>query len=208
LRSMNELSASKQNQDLFLNNLRQETADSHRKLEENSFSRAILDTDVTLHSYQTYLAKLYCVTSGCEKDIYPVLIPVIPDLEKRNKAHLIIQDLSDTGVSPEVIKGLPVYSFKITGVPEALGAMYVLEGSILGGKILYKHINKVLRLDASHGASYFWGYGMETGILWKTFISSLAEFAVHENCEKEIISSAVQTFTVINNWLDQATINW
>ncbi|TDE12857.1 biliverdin-producing heme oxygenase [Dyadobacter psychrotolerans] len=205
---MNELTVSKQNQDVFLSNLRQETADSHRQLEENEFSKAILDPAVTLNGYQTYIAKLYGVTFACETEIYPILEPVLTDLAQRKKSQLIIRDLFNTGISPEITDKLPGYHFRANGIAEALGVMYVLEGSTLGGKILYKHINNTLGLDASHGASYFWGYGTETGLLWKTFISSLAAFAVQKSCEKEIISSAVQTFTAINNWLDQARINW
>lgn len=204
---MNQLAVSKQDQDFFLNNLRQETADSHRKLEENEFSKSILDPDVTLRAYQTYIAKLYGVTLACEREVYPTLGSVFADLEQRRKSHLIIRDLIITGVSAEKAGELAVSHFEINSLAQALGVMYVLEGSTLGGKVLYKHMNKTLELDASNGASYFWGYGAETGVMWKGFITEFASCAVRENFEEEVISSSVKTFTLISNWLDQAVIN-
>ena len=161
---------------------------------------------MTLADYQTYIAKLYGVTLGCERDIFPQLKALFPDLNERFKSGLILKDLASTGISGTFLANIPVFQFGTSGVAEALGVMYVLEGSTLGGKILYRHIQNVLGLDFENGASYFWGYGPDTGIFWKTFVSSLSTFAVEENCGEEIISSAVQTFTAINNWLDEADV--
>lgn len=205
--SMNGLTVSKENQEAFLNNLRQNTKDSHNHLEENHFSKTILEPTVSLASYQTYIAKLYGVVFACENDVFPAVSLLLNDIDKRYKADLITNDLENTGFPVGGIKNLPVYNFNFSSTAEALGIMYVLEGSTLGGKILYKHINSLLGLNAENGASYFWGYGLQTGTFWKTFITSLAAYAVDKNCEKEIIASAIQTFTTIDHWLNEAEIN-
>lgn len=197
---------SKEKQDLFLKNLRDRTGESHKNLEENHYSKAILNPGVTLAAYQTYIAKLYGVTRACERDIFPEIASVLPDLEERYKSGLILKDLANTGISRVSIDNIPVFQFTASGIAKALGVMYVLEGSTLGGKILYKHIHQALGLNDENGASYFWGYGQKTGMLWKIFVSSLAVYAVEENCEDEIISSAVQTFTIIDSWLNEAEI--
>jgi len=204
--SMDELVVSKEKQDLFLKNLREKTGESHKQLEENKYSKAILDPSVKLADYQTYIAKLYGVTRACERDIFPEIASVMPDLEERYKSGLIVKDLANTGVSRVGLDNIPVFQFTTSGIAAALGVMYVLEGSTLGGKFLYKHINQTLGFDGDNGASYFWGYGQKTGMLWKLFISSLVNYAVEENCEEEIIASAVQTFTTIDNWLNEADI--
>ena len=204
---MDELIVSKEKQDLFLKKLREKTGESHQKLEENTLSKAILSPSVKVIDYQMYIAKLYGFTKACERDIFPELALILPDLEERKKSDLIEKDLFTTGVSKEKIENIPVFQFKTSGPGEALGVMYVLEGSTLGGKILYKHINQTLGKDAESGASYFWGYGQRTGVLWKIFISALAGYAVEENCEEEIITSAVHTFSTIDQWLNEAEIN-
>lgn len=204
---MDELIVSKEKQDLFLKKLREKTGESHTRLEDNFYSRAILSPAVKLSDYQTYIAKLYGVIQSCEVDIFPKIASVLPDLSERYKSELIVKDLVGTGISRGKIVKFPIHKFLASTTAEALGVMYVLEGSTLGGKILYKHMNHELGLSHENGASYFWGYGEKTGILWKNFISTLAGYAVGENCEEEIIASAIQTFTTIDKWLNEAEIN-
>jgi len=200
---MSEATAFNTEQDLFFKRLRQETAESHQRLEDNPLSKAILNPSVSVKDYQTYLAALFGVTIACEDQIFPAISNVITDLSERYKSRMIIDDLLATGFTEAGIDALPVYRFECNSVAEALGIMYVLEGSTLGGKILYRHIHEVLGLTPENGASYFWGYGTQTGNLWKSFISSLTQF-VDENEEREVvIGSAKKTFTIIDNWLGQ-----
>jgi heme oxygenase len=197
---MNEASVLK-DQDVFIKSLRQETAESHQKLEENRLSKAILEPTVTLSDYQAYLSGLYGVIVSCEKQVFPVLNHVFPDLNERYKSDFILRDLKSTGFSDTQIDSLPVHIFDFLSVPEALGVMYVMEGSTLGGRILYKHVHEVLGLSEENGARYFWGYGPQTGIFWKSFISVFSQFAIESDESPEIINSAKKTFTLIDNWL-------
>ena len=203
---MNDVTVSKENQELFLKSLRSKTAASHKQLEENEYSKSILSPAVTLISYQTYIAKMYGVAMACETEIFPVIKNIIPDLDLRYKASFIKNDLKNTGVASGLIENIPVHHFTASNAAQAMGIMYVLEGSTLGGKFLYKHINETLGFDAENGASYFWGYGQQTGSLWKTFIAAMTDFAERENCGDEITSSASQTFATIAIWLDKAEI--
>jgi heme oxygenase len=205
---MNESAVSREKQDLFLKNLRQQTGESHLRLEENKYSKALLETSVTCADYQGYIARLYGVTKACENDVFPLINFVLTDSSERYKSGMILEDLKKTGISEDEIRNLPVYKFNPTDTAEALGIMYVLEGSTLGGKIIYKHVNQYLGIEAETGASYFYGYGQETGILWKSFITAFADYAVKENCEQRITSSAISAFTAIGNWLNEAEINW
>jgi len=198
---MNNLSVSKEDQDVFLNNLRKYTAESHKQLENNKLSTEILSPNVTVANYQAYIARMYGVMAGCENNVFPILLEVFPDLKQREKSDLIVKDLESTGLLRTEIERLPVCDFSFSTIGQALGIMYVLEGSTLGGRVLYKHIHKTLGLDESTGASFFWGYGSETGSMWKNFIHTFSEYAIAENCEQEVISSASQTFKVINDWL-------
>lgn len=200
---MSEATAFNTEQDLFFKRLRQETAESHQKLEDNPLSKAILTPSVSIEDYQSYLAALFGVTIACEDQIFPAISHVIPDLADRYKSRLIINDLLATGLTEAEIDALPVHRFEFSSIAEALGIMYVLEGSTLGGKILYRHIHEVLGLIPENGASYFWGYGAQTGNLWKSFISALTQFVdLHEERD-QVIASAKNTFTIIDNWLVQ-----
>lgn len=54
-----------------------------------------------------------------------------------------------------------------------LGALYVVEGSSLGGQLLYRQVAERLALDSASGASFFYGAGPDTGAGWKRFAASL-----------------------------------
>lgn len=201
---MNEATAFSTEQELFFKRLRHETAESHQQLEDNPLSQSILNPSVSVQDYQTYLAALFGVTIACEDQIFPNISHIVNDLPERYKSRLIIDDLLATGLSEVAVDTLPVCQFEFSSVAEALGIMYVLEGSTLGGKIIYKHIHEALGLTPENGASYFWGYGTQTGHLWKSFISSLTQFVDEEGKRDDVIASAKKTFTIIDNWLSRS----
>ncbi len=84
---------------------------------------------------------------------------------------------------------------------QAFGCIYVMEGSTLGGKIIYNTLKKQLDLDKMRGASFFYGYGPETGIRWKTFGESLQTFATGSGADEEIIAAANDTFLKFEQWM-------
>ncbi|MBO9560687.1 MAG: biliverdin-producing heme oxygenase [Caulobacter sp.] len=58
-----------------------------------------------------------------------------------------------------------------TGRSEALGFLYVLEGSTLGGRVIDRQLR--LRGLSPEGLSFFEGYGEATGARWKAFCAVL-----------------------------------
>lgn len=84
----------------------------------------------------------------------------------------------------------------------AFGCVYVLEGATLGGRVISRHIERTLGLDATHGARFFHGYGEQTGAMWKTFRAALSEFADEPSKEAAIVESAIATFAALRAWCD------
>ncbi|CAG4990007.1 hypothetical protein DYBT9275_00426 [Dyadobacter sp. CECT 9275] len=201
---MNELTISHEVSELFLQNLRLKTSLQHKLLEENTLSKAILDSGITIATYQRYLMAMYRVVKGVELTVFEKVQYMIPEINRRRKSHLIIDDLSQTGLSLVSIHSLSPATFLPQNLAEALGILYVVEGSTLGGRLIYKHVQKNLALDATNGASFFKGYGPETGSRWKSFIAALCEFAVTTHSEAEIIDSAAATFSAIDLLLKEA----
>jgi heme oxygenase len=191
-------------QKTFLHDLKSQTADSHQTLEHNQASLAILDEQVSLAQYQYYLLALYGFVEACEIQIYPQLQHVLNDLDQRNKAYLIYNDLISTGFPADQINAQVGTGFESAAIPEALGIMYVLEGSTLGGRILYKQVHEKLGCDQNSGASYFAGYGAQTGIMWTTFIATLSQQAVDGRFGQRIIDAANAAFKMIDNRMTTA----
>ena len=86
---------------------------------------------------------------------------------------------------------------KIPGLPSRaafLGAMYVIEGSALGGQYIAAHVGPLLQLTPGAGCSYFAGYGAETGSKWNEFKAVVA--AVDDRDSVGVIAAAKAMFAV------------
>jgi heme oxygenase len=78
------------------------------------------------------------------------------------------------------------------GAAAFLGAMYVIEGSTLGGQYIARHVEDTLGFAPGHGDSYFRGYGDQTGSMWRDFKAVLAE--VPDAHTDLVVQSAKQMF--------------
>jgi heme oxygenase len=122
-----------------------------------------------------------------------------PDINRRSRAEYILWDIRESGLpvpEPEVCEQLPV----IDSFHRALGAMYVLEGSTLGGRIIAGMICR--SLDSTRCLSFFNGYGAETGHMWNTFKAYINQpFSTEER--HEIISAAEDSFLTFKTWIER-----
>lgn len=91
------------------------------------------------------------------------------DFDGRRKTPLLIADLKALGVADPA--SLPVATeIPVAGnLTEAVGVLYVLEGSTLGGQMISKQFGQALGISGSNGGLFFHGYGAETGMKWREF---------------------------------------
>jgi len=189
-------------QSVFLAELRLKTSASHKTLEQNPYSIALMAHETTINDYRIYLEKLYGFVKPYEQAVFNMLKPYIPDIKSRSKINLLEQDLQAVGVTPDKLKLLPIFKYAVpANVAEAFGAMYVLEGSTLGGNIIYKRLNHLLGINSQVNGKYFTAYGDDSGKYWKGFIESFSNYAVEYAAEKVIINSAINTFNNMDKWL-------
>jgi heme oxygenase len=122
-----------------------------------------------------------------------------PGISKRSRADNIVADIQALGKqiqSPEFGGELPT----IDSYGRALGALYVLEGSTLGGRIIAAMINR--QLDTTKGLSFFTSYGAETENMWQSFKDFLNQPRPSRQRE-EIIAAAKDTFITFKNFIDK-----
>ncbi|PXY46718.1 biliverdin-producing heme oxygenase [Flavobacterium hydrophilum] len=181
----------------FLSDLKNQTSDSHRKLESLTISASILSPDMKILDYIHYLSLMYDVHKNTESVIFPLLSEIITDLDKRRKSHLIEEDLDFLQYNKTDSNN--VFSTKEITIPFALGILYVIEGSSLGGRFILKNVSKIPGLDNGHGTLYFQGYGDTTGTFWKNFLGFLSEYEENHNCGNAIIEGAIYAFNSIYN---------
>jgi heme oxygenase len=144
---------------------------------------------------------MHPIISFCETQIFPVIEPVIATAE-RHKLHLLDKDLAVLNHSPATLLYEPLTP--PIDLATALGHMYVIEGSTLGGRMIAKHINKHLGLDENNGAAFFTGYGNATGPLWQAFMTTFTEYVADTQSEAVVIGAARDTFAAIDEYFKKA----
>lgn len=188
---------------MFLQKLKSETANSHLALEKNPYSINLMSPNVSLEDYSNYLQRLYGFVFGFERTVFPKLIEIDPGINLRRKTELMQHDLWKLKCDFTKLPTLSEQAFNqhYTDNLTALGGLYVLEGSMLGGVMIKKHLTEHLGNQVFDNTKYFTGYGSETGKVWKNFLNILSFHAADAEKEQIIIKSANNTFNLLNQWL-------
>ena len=92
---------------------------------------------------------------------------------------------------------------------EFMGALYVVEGSTLGGVQIARALAPLVARKGGGGRSFFLGYGDRHGAMWRAFLERLQDCAGSEEKEAAIVLGATRTFLDfeiwMNGWLDRPT---
>jgi len=94
-------------------------------------------------------------------------------------------------------------TFEISSFAHALGALYVMEGSTLGGRIILRHL-ETQEIDIPADAmSFFAGHGAETGSMWRFFVAKLDAFGELNPASCHAVQEGAQrTFQAVIAWFD------
>ncbi|WP_341225518.1 biliverdin-producing heme oxygenase [uncultured Arcticibacterium sp.] len=124
----------------------------------------------------------------------------LPDMETRRKSSWLLQDLQNLEVNNEE---LPLCDdiTTISNKSQALGAMYVLEGSTLGGEHINKMLQKQLNLNDEAVLTFFSSYKENTYKKWAIFLKFLENQTNSKEEQQLAIQSANETFTKFHKWL-------
>ena len=181
---------------LILPRLRFETSLSHDAVEANAFNQALTAGTVTAAQTAEFLARMHGFVQPYEAALRRHAADFGPDwqLEQRYRAHLILEDLARLGypAKPPVCPTMPPLETRA----QLLGAMYVLEGSTLGGQVIARQ----LAAAGITGRSFFAGRAERSGPLWKQFGPLLEAAAASEDADV-IVASAILTFQTLAAWL-------
>ena len=178
--------------------LKNDTAGAHARTEEMMPSMDQLATHAGYaHALQTLEAFFRVWEPAVEKTAG--LSDVIADLPARAKLPLLDADLEAIDARA-VTTSLPIPSLNI---PAALGALYVLEGSTLGGRVIERHVRQTLDVSPERGGSFFHGYGEGTGPMWQSFGRALEQWVATHGNTAAVVSGANACFTWLGDWLAQ-----
>lgn len=90
------------------------------------------------------------------------------------------------------------HGLRLDSPAAAIGSLYVIEGSALGGQVLTPKLLATHGLTPEHGASYFHGFGARTGAMWREFrLLAQAEAGGDEDDRAAACRAAVDTFRAL-----------
>lgn len=178
--------------------LKRETEASHRAIEGTS---SLMSQDLDEAEYIRCLHNMYGVVAAWEErsvQFAPAWLQAT--LASRERKGFLERDLARFGVLELDISRPTLPDLK--QLPDLLGAMYVMEGSTLGGQLIARHVETVLHLSEGRGYSYFLGHGDQTGPMWKEFCE-LLKLRVLDDETDTVIDGANAMFDTVGQWMQR-----
>ena len=180
--------------------LRTQTAVAHRDLE----SRMDLASPSLGMPRYVELLRNFRRANGAYESVVGDALPhaLRPTFESRRKTALLDADLRHFGAQPcERGDDLAAIARVVGGDPfAAVGAMYVFEGSTLGGAVVARHLEQALGLATLQGRSYFTPYPGRTGAMWREFQAQVDDVVGDDpHAGDAAVGAAAATFA----WLAQ-----
>ena len=181
--------------------LRERTRDAH---EQTEAGLNVLGPGLTLEPYARLLGRWHGFESTWQRHAPAVLGE--PYFAPRRKLPLLDTDLRACGRSAADIAALPAVpdnALPFTDRVAALGILYVVEGSTLGGQYVAKNIRDRLGLTPDHGIAYFSSYGADVGRRWRE-TKGLLDAPPFVADAEAVVAGAMATFEYLRTWLTTA----
>ncbi len=165
----------------------------HERLHLHSGFAAVKDGTIGLASYRALLARLYGFYQPFERALG----------EDCTRTQWLGQDLGWLGVDTAALDQIR----RCADIPclgslaRRLGALYMAEGSALGGRQLCRSLDHLLGAATLDGRRFFAGRGAETGRVWANFLTRLAAAGEKPADRAAMVGAATETFEVFEIWL-------
>ncbi len=170
------------------NSIKEATKAGHQDTEKKVITR--IKHIKTEQDYLQLLRCFYAYFSAVERAIAPYMTAsILPDHEERRNSAYIKADIQELGGD---FNNLPAATApSVTNNLQAMGALYVLEGSIMGGPYIVQMLKK---MGITGGFSFFSGYGENSGHMWHSFTESLNSLPKSELDKVTAVDTAMETF--------------
>lgn len=185
----------------LLEQLKSETLSNHQQLEKGLIGK--LKAMQGPEDYIRILQLFYSFFGALEDQINQYVgADQLADYAERRKTLSIRNDiiaLNGTVPDKAPASDLPV----MVNALQAFGALYVIEGSTLGGQVISKMITKQLGAGMENGLSFFRSYGENTMAMWNSFKIVLEAYADGQQDALIITGAANETFMKFRLWMEK-----
>ncbi|CAH2601068.1 bacteriophytochrome heme oxygenase BphO [Rhodovastum atsumiense] len=183
--------------------LRLATAAAHERLHHLPDFAVLARGEITRPAYIAVLQRQLAFHTALERQIAgaPSLRPWGIDAQERRRTPMLRADLAALGATPQEM-GMP--SLPPAGsAAQALGSLYVSEGSTLGGRELSRRLDHLLP-PGTPGRAFLLGYGEQHGAMWRSFCAALEACGADPGRRAEMTAAALATFAAFEAWFNPA----
>lgn len=175
--------------------LRDATRLEHRTLDHHSLLAPLVNRNLTALQYQKILLTLLGIHSYLHERLNAAIEQYAADssLQLSDRLAWLRADLDHFGIELDRIVN-PVVGWQLApveSIEQLIGEMYVLEGSTLGGQVIYRLLNESLGLNVQSGAAFFYGNGGETMQRWLKFLNCTDSLMTSDKFEDCIFSARI-----------------
>lgn len=185
-----------------LDRLRAGTRQAHARIETVPALARLQDAGLTLVGYAATLRALHAFHAAVEPMLAASLAawPDAAALLDGARPRALRADLAWLGVAPLPFAEPPP---AIDGPAGALGALYVIEGSGLGGRVIARAVGASLGVAPGAGGSFYGGLSAEAArARWQRLCAALDGcVAPGAAAEAALLAGALATFEGLERWL-------
>ena len=190
-----------------LRRLRTGTAAEHRAVED---ALDLLSPELTRERLADVLTRMHGFWEAAEDGLDAWARRHPADAERvqwsqRRRTPLFAADLAALDAVPAEAPELPA----VPDTDAALGRLYVLEGSSLGGVFIDRHLAALPQLADTGRLASFSPYGEQTGAMWHAFRSATRARVAEGGDADRVVGAARQTFGALAAWCgaDEAALD-
>ena len=185
--------------------LRAATATTHERMHAHAGFEAAAAGTIEVSDYRRLLVRLYGFHRPFEDiarsaaDVFRIDL----DLSARARSPLLLADLQTIGFDPSAAATLPLWrpSVRLVSKGSLLGALYVLEGSTLGGVQIARALKDRVGNGLGKALLFFVGRGERQGAMWRELVEELESLREDDEEAMKAEDAAVTTFKAFEDWM-------
>jgi heme oxygenase (biliverdin-IX-beta and delta-forming) len=185
--------------------LRTATATAHERMHAHAGFGAAAAGTIEAPDYRRLLMRLYGFHRPFE-DVARSAVDVFQidlDMSVRARSPLLLADLQTVGFDPHAAAILPLWrpSVRLVSKGSLLGALYVLEGSTLGGAQIARALKDRVGNGLGKALLFFVGRGERQGAMWRELLEELESLREDDEEAMQAEDAAVTTFKAFEDWM-------
>jgi heme oxygenase len=173
--------------------LRAATARAHADLENTRINRRLFEDDFSAAELADLLGRFVTVYRPLEDVLRRSEIAGLLAYEPRLPLLLAGLDSLKTSV-PSFDLAVPI----LADLPSQIGALYVVEGSTMGGQLIHRHL---IFKYPPETLGFFLPHGEKTAERWRDFLAEMETHLMHSEALDAAKFGAIDTFRIFHRAL-------